>query len=382
MMSFDSLQRFFPIALIFGWQFAALLRLFVNHSLWLFGEDASYEVDLIGSLKYFLLCGSFTVGYFLNAPKVVAKYSGGNVVFVSNSLLTVLGLMGLCGYVVVSLIGYDVPTSIASLVVGVHLIATINEYYVSGFSKKTNLLIFPSLLVPFMTSSKSGVLQVVISVLMFCRLNHFRSGIKWGILLGLITVPVGVAFRTVKEGGEFSIALSGYLAALNRFHGLELAIAILSDQINIDHMKSGFLEYTWMSGLPTFLGLKPIHPGTGNSILFGYSSEFFVALGSFGGVLVLVNHTMGILILFLSGCLIGLLQQKMLLASTGFARVTFAFILIQFHGIVLEGSYFLLSLIVAKVVAVVFIASIVNILNDLGPASIKKSIRPLLRSNK
>ncbi len=352
----NQLYRFLPLAIIGLWQFMAFLRMLLNTLIELFGLDATFAFEFLPFIGYCILAASFVGGFHIQMRRrpIVEE----RLVSVSVPLLRTIAFTAMCVYLVAAVTGALVPTALSSLIVSFHLFACIHAYYTSGLKKSFYLLLAPALLVPFLTGSKSGLLQVAITVLLVANVRHVRSSATKLIALSALTIPLGVGIRTAMEGGDFSVSLTGFLAVLNRFHGAELTMAILADKVNIDPLRIPHLEYAFLSGLPTFLDIKPEHPGTALSLLFGYPNEFFVALGTFGGALLLAPFGLACILLFANGALLGWLRRRALVARSTFGKAVLFYLFIEVFNMTLEGSYFLASLIVTKVLTLLLVISL------------------------
>lgn len=373
----NMLYRYFPLAIIGLWQFMAFLRMLLNSLLELFGLDATFAFEFVPFLGYCLLAASFVGGFHLQMRRglIVDEL----LTPVRVPLLRTIAFTAMCAYLVTALNGALVPTALSSLIVAFHLFACIHAYYTSGLKKSFYLLLAPALLVPFLTGSKSGLLQVAITALLVVNLRHFRDAATKLIALSVLTIPLGVGIRTAMEGGDFSVSLTGFLAVLNRFHGAELTLGILADKVNIDPLRIPHLEYAALSGLPTFLDIKPVHPGTALSLLFGYPNEFFVALGTFGGALLLAPFGLAFVLLFAAGILLGMLRRRALAARSTLRKAVLFYLFIEIFYVVLEGSYFLTGLFVTKVLTIFLV---VSLLLAMKPASrYPRAAAPLIRAH-
>lgn len=349
----NRLYRYFPLAMIGLWQFMALLRMLLNSQIELFGLDASFTFAFIPFICYCVLAASFIGGFHMQIRRGLVVEE--RLVRVSVPLLVPISFTAICVYLVAAVNGVLIPTALSSIILSLHVFALIHTYFYRGLTPLFFLLLAPALPVPFLTGSKSGLLQLVITFLLFANSRHFRSSAIALTALAIMTVPLGVAFRTSLEGGDFSVSLSGFLAVLNRFHGAELTLGILSDQVNVDHLRAPHIEYLFLSGLPTFLDIKPVHPGTALSLLFGYPNEFFVALGSFGGALLFSPFWLACIFLFAVGALLGRLRRRALAARSTLRKAVLFYLSIEVFNLTLEGSYFLASLIVTKVLTLMLV---------------------------
>ena len=358
--------KYFPITIVIAWQGMATARLIVNRVLAIFGFDGSFFFDLTSVFIYAALFASFVFGYYLIMHRT--RVSNKQLAKKSVPLLRPIALLSMLIYVVTTVNGVVVPTAISSLIVSIHLFACIHTYYHTGLSKTLYILLLPAFLVPFLTGSKSGLLQLTVTAFLIARPQHLGKSAIYLISISLISIPLAVAFRTEMEGGDFLISLSGFLSVLNRFHGTELTLAVLTEQVNLDSLRSDHREYALLSGIPNGLGIKPEHPGTALSQLFGYSNSFFVALGTFGGSLLLMPVEFSYFVIFLMGALLAILRRRVFMSRTTLEKAVFMYLFIEAFYITLEGSYFLIGLFISKALTLLFVISLLLAIKRAVPA--------------
>lgn len=368
--------KYFPLLLVVAWQGMAISRLMVNRTLELFGFSGSFFFDLTSVLIYVGLFSSFAFGYHFIMHRTRVRNK--QLTKKSVPLLKSIAFLSMLIYVVATLKGVKIPTAISSLIVSIHLFACIHTYYYTGLKKSLYILLLPAFLVPFLTGSKSGLLQLTFTALLIAKPQHIGKPAVCIIAISLITIPLAVAFRTELEGGDFSISLSGFMSVLNRFHGTELTLAVLTEQINLSHLRSEHREYALLSGIPNGLGVKPEHPGTALSQLFGYSNSFFVALGTVGGTLLLMPVEFSYFALFLTGSLLAILRRWAFMSSTTLGKTVFMYLFIEVFYISLEGSYFLIGLVISKALILLFVISLLLAIKRAIPARSTMSYKGLV----
>lgn len=344
--------KYLPLFVIIIWQSISSLRLLVNYLYNIF-LDNTEVFDFSHLLIYTSLFILFIVSYWFGTrlkPRNVELH-----VFNNTRQISSLGLVLLLILLLIQSIG--VESSVIYSVLGSLIWYSIAlEYFSIGkLTKNIWLKIFGYSFIPFITGSKGGMITIILLLLFLLNQNDFKKLRSRFIPLTVLLLPLAIGIRSLKEGGTFNFSFFSILDFLNRFHGMEKTLGIISSTFHIDHIIKSTQLYIFEAAIPSFIyQTKMANPLDDISTSLGFSNEFNVALGTIGGSY-LISKNYQILIIIVAGFISAYLYRLYNAQKIPSNKAFFFIVFVDLFPIIMEGTYFLILMSIVKIIAILII---------------------------